>query len=365
MSFPHPNDPIVCFSHCHRKKKILCLSFPDFCPLCLAPLRSAVESGAAGKSDKIFEGRSLSPERGDLSTASVSRDVSLPILPPVDPRLDPRLGAHSFPGSDHSAGHPTPNETLMSESWTKSSFPDPQSFQDSFTPSPVSSSPDFSLDDSEKFENQPDFPEPFCERSLHQSPLALKPPSHPDSLSLSIPPFRLPSPFRRGYNHPRHLLIRPSKGSFLHDYQMYDDLHIGITDSMGTVYDYSHGGINVRSKAWSQCLIINIPSSSSSAWDEALNLHIEQTKTSLYAEDAYDGEVNNCFDFVLDFLRSLSLNAGSEQTEEKRTQTEETRRKTREMFTKSQLLPAIERAMKYILVYRKLLQTNFWIHDES
>lgn len=43
---------------------------------------------------------------------------------------------------------------------------------------------------------------------------------------------------------------------FFSDYQLMDDLHIGVTTSRGTVVSYDWNGINEDTENWQECLVV-------------------------------------------------------------------------------------------------------------
>ncbi|XP_058701359.1 MKRN2 opposite strand protein isoform X2 [Poecile atricapillus] len=73
---------------------------------------------------------------------------------------------------------------------------------------------------------------------------------------LSAAPARLPCPFRHGHGQPRAFLIRPSRGTFLLDYDGHCDLHVGITNSQGVVYNYDQEGVHRDGSGWEQCISV-------------------------------------------------------------------------------------------------------------
>jgi len=87
--------------------------------------------------------------------------------------------------------------------------------------------------------------------------------------------------------------------------------------------------------------------------------------------DAYDGDINNCLDFVLRFLQLLNAssvtpvrdcpsNSGASTAS-----TASNRESDRISFTRLRLLPVMESSMKYIMLYRKLVQTGVWVHEDT
>ncbi|RXG56296.1 MKRN2 opposite strand protein, partial [Armadillidium vulgare] len=72
----------------------------------------------------------------------------------------------------------------------------------------------------------------------------------------------VPYPFVRASQVPCCIVIKPTRGDFLHDYRNNSNLHIGVTDSEGRVYEYDFEGLHSDGAAsWMQCLAVPIISS--------------------------------------------------------------------------------------------------------
>ncbi|KAK2145735.1 hypothetical protein LSH36_660g02000 [Paralvinella palmiformis] len=163
--------------------------------------------------------------------------------------------------------------------------------------------------------------------------------------SLQIPPFRLPSPFQDSLESPYSIVIKPTNGSFIRDYSNDEDLHVGVTDSQGIVYDYSTVGISKHESGWNQVLAILIASKENyriaSVWDLKLQEFCAYGK---WQRKKYDEEINNCYTFGLEFLQLVQQHGvlGELPIENK------------SVFVKEMILPLTKKAAKYILLYRRL-----------
>ncbi|XP_054708549.1 MKRN2 opposite strand protein-like isoform X3 [Uloborus diversus] len=87
---------------------------------------------------------------------------------------------------------------------------------------------------------------------------------------------QIPYPFRCACREPNAIVIKPTEGDFLNNYANSSNLHIGITDSKGNVYEYDYSGISQNNgDSWSQCFPIKIFNSKSSClpseWDKTLD----------------------------------------------------------------------------------------------
>ncbi|XP_068239826.1 MKRN2 opposite strand protein [Palaemon carinicauda] len=178
---------------------------------------------------------------------------------------------------------------------------------------------------------------PLCRANLETEPL-------------KIPPFRIPYPFVRASQSPCALVIKPTKGDFLHEYKSTHDLHIGVTDSEGRVFEYEQEGLHSDyTSSWSQCLAIPIISDSSNRldpvwqeyWDFTLNT---LAKDPAWCEDRYDETSFNCYSFVVEFLQRLAPPGLEVKTLSKTS------------LCSQLLLPYTIPAAKYISLYRSLLK---------
>jgi len=164
---------------------------------------------------------------------------------------------------------------------------------------------------------------------------------------LRIPPFRVPTPFTSGKNSPCSIILKPTKGDFLTDYKKADNLHMGVVSSQGIVYEFDTTGLRFdRTSTWERCLAIknlhNMDHDSASwsqYWDFTLNVVAGQEN---WKKIRYDEDRNNCFSFVLAFLRALQSPQLNVYVKDRR------------LFCEKFILPKTAFAAKYITLYRKL-----------
>ncbi|KAK4306477.1 hypothetical protein Pmani_021703 [Petrolisthes manimaculis] len=169
---------------------------------------------------------------------------------------------------------------------------------------------------------------------------------------LSIPPFRVPYPFVRASQTPCCLVIKPSRGDFLHDYRSSNDLHIGVTNSDGCVYEYDSDGLHSDLTAsWNQCLSVPLITDSSNHLDPVWKEYWDFTLHSLaqdpsWVMERYCQHSFNCYSFILKFLQTLAPPGLDVKTLSKTSLCAEL------------LLPHTSNAAKYISLYRRLLSTK-------
>ncbi|KAG1706622.1 MKRN2 opposite strand protein [Nymphon striatum] len=178
---------------------------------------------------------------------------------------------------------------------------------------------------------------------------------------LRIPPFRVPYPFTDASRAPCSVVIKPTNGDFLHNYKNSADLHMGVTDSNGIVYEYDEKGLKKcrdcgDSSEWKQCLAINVTDGSnkqfSAEWKEYWNFILNIiAEDEMWTSEQYKEETHNCYTFVLTFLRSLQLRNLNGSI------------LSRTEFCKKFVLPRTTSAAKYISLYRHLLKNNIYIQQ--
>ncbi|XP_023320239.1 MKRN2 opposite strand protein isoform X2 [Eurytemora carolleeae] len=133
---------------------------------------------------------------------------------------------------------------------------------------------------------------------------------------LKIPPFAVPSPFKKAVDFPCSIVIKPTKGNFLDDYSNKSNLHIAVTDSSGEVYEFDRQGLHRdRTYDWENCLVLDLSGADPLVlemiqdpdWGEYWDICLNQTAGSdAFTRENYHEDDNNCFNFVLSFLLSLN-----------------------------------------------------------
>jgi len=165
-------------------------------------------------------------------------------------------------------------------------------------------------------------------------------------------PFRVPYPFVRATQYPCAVIIKPTSGDFLNDYYNSMDLHIGVTTSSGTIVEYDRNGLRRhRNSNWDQCLLLDQASSPwSEHWDQTL---LQVCKQKQWTARNYDEAQQNCYSFVLSFLRSLNYGNLSAAAA------------NRTVFCEKFIVPRTTSAGKYISLYRKLKEKGFYSHKNG
>ncbi|XP_046850795.1 MKRN2 opposite strand protein-like isoform X2 [Xenia sp. Carnegie-2017] len=166
--------------------------------------------------------------------------------------------------------------------------------------------------------------------------------------SVLLPPFCIPQPFVSSRQARCSVILKPTDGSFLTTYLSGDNLHIGLTTSLGgLVYSFYEDGVQVEDNSiWSICIVVNVLDITQqkffmfnlNAWDDALTKHCTHT---LWSYDKYNATENNCYDFVLGFLQTIV--PSSQEFFNKDT------------FCERYVLPETKKAAHYIDLYRNIV----------
>ncbi|XP_076755150.1 MKRN2 opposite strand protein-like [Xylocopa sonorina] len=161
-----------------------------------------------------------------------------------------------------------------------------------------------------------------------------------------IEPFLVPYPYTNAIYEENSIVIRPSQGNFLNDYHITDDLHIGITNSQGIVFEYDKEGLVINDcSKWTKCIAIRlIPSSWDNHWNETLTIMLKDPK---WRSDNYNESLMNCFNFVIEFLNNLKYTNLSFVN--------------KETICEKLILPKIRDALKYNSVSMKLKTSDIFI----
>lgn len=164
-----------------------------------------------------------------------------------------------------------------------------------------------------------------------------------------IPPYVLPSPITSSQTSPRSIVLKPTDGDFLRNYDKACNLHIGITNNQGQVFDFDENGLKVSSE-WHSCLTVS-DLGRPDEWDSALQYICS---LSLWTPCRYNEISWNCFDFALNFLnllKSLKISRGSSMT--------------RKEFCNDFLVEKTKSAEQYIHLYRQATTDGFVIVPKS
>ncbi|KAG9353027.1 hypothetical protein JZ751_017603 [Albula glossodonta] len=151
-------------------------------------------------------------------------------------------------------------------------------------------------------------------------------------------PVSIPNPFSDGHKNPCSFLVAPTEGTFLKDFEGDSDLHTGITDTKGVVYNYTKTGVRKDSVGWEKCISVPLVQpdmySLIDQWDRYL--------------DNFDEEKHNCYSYSLAFINCVLATQGK-------------RSLSKEEFSQNFVVPRIKRASKYSMLCEQISQNYFYI----
>ncbi|XP_018303149.1 MKRN2 opposite strand protein [Mycetomoellerius zeteki] len=162
-----------------------------------------------------------------------------------------------------------------------------------------------------------------------------------------IDPFRVPYPFANAT--PTSVVIRPSQGSFLDDYDVTpDDLHIGIVNSSGGIVEFDKEGLIINDiTKWTDCIVLElVPAAWTAQWDETLLLMSKDLK---WKSINYNAINMNCFNFVLEFINNLGYR--------------DLRFESKEELCERLILSKMYKVMRYLSLYSTLKDQEYLLSD--
>ncbi|GMS83788.1 hypothetical protein PENTCL1PPCAC_5963, partial [Pristionchus entomophagus] len=143
---------------------------------------------------------------------------------------------------------------------------------------------------------------------------------------------QLPTPF--GDELSSAIMLKPSEGSW-RNFELGDDLHIGIADSRGTVHSFWTEGIVTESNSWDDS--ITVSSLDLPDIDARLNDFIDQIGFK-FVPETYDETAWNCFDFIVRFLHFVDRSPLLTKVD----------------FVSQFVEDPLKRAVKYIKLYKEV-----------
>ncbi|OQV17797.1 putative MKRN2 opposite strand protein [Hypsibius exemplaris] len=178
--------------------------------------------------------------------------------------------------------------------------------------------------------------------------------------SFLLPPLCIFAPWTSSLTVPCSIVLRTTSGSFLREYNGFEDLHVGISDSNGAVTHYSEDGMQTDAY-WEECLSVTVDHSpavsrcrsdrpapgvagdssreNQCGWDNMISMFkISWRKT--IGTRGYCERANNCFDFVWAFVTDYCKQFGDPKTALNLC-------RTKDCFTEHHFLPVVEKALKF------------------
>nr|XP_004651477.1 MKRN2 opposite strand protein [Jaculus jaculus] len=173
------------------------------------------------------------------------------------------------------------------------------------------------------------------------------------SAKLEDAPVSISNPLCNGHHERCSFLLKPTQGTFLREYDGRSDLHVGITNTNGVVYNYNMHGVQRDEVGWEQCLSVPLVQPSMfglvDQWDKYLE---DFSATAAWLPHRYEENHHNCYSYTLTFINCVLATEGKEQLD-----------KTE--FTEKYVIPRTRLASKYITLYRSIEERGFHVTDHS
>ncbi|XP_037685483.1 MKRN2 opposite strand protein [Choloepus didactylus] len=171
------------------------------------------------------------------------------------------------------------------------------------------------------------------------------------SRKLEEAPVSISNPFTNGHQEKCSFLLRPTQGTFLREYDGRSDLHVGITNTNGTVYNYDIQGIHRDEAGWEQTLSIPLLQPNMfglmDQWDQYLEAF---SASGAWLSHRYEEDHHNCYSFTLTFINCILTTEGKKQLD-------------KDEFTEKYVVPRTKKASKYITLYRAIEEHGFYVVD--
>uniref|UniRef100_A0A3B5MHM0 Uncharacterized protein n=1 Tax=Xiphophorus couchianus TaxID=32473 RepID=A0A3B5MHM0_9TELE len=164
-------------------------------------------------------------------------------------------------------------------------------------------------------------------------------------------PVSLPSPFTDGHKTSCCLLVAPKTFS-RQDFTGTSDLHTGISNTKGVVYNYTQDGVRRDQSGWSRCISIPLVRPDMfhllAQWDQ----YLESFSEGPAWDPVFHEEDHNCFSFCLQFLNGILAMEGRGAL-------------SRDDFTRCFILPRMRRVSKYTTLIRHLQDHQYYLTDRQ
>ncbi|XP_008944879.1 PREDICTED: MKRN2 opposite strand protein, partial [Merops nubicus] len=145
---------------------------------------------------------------------------------------------------------------------------------------------------------------------------------------------------------------RPRRRHPAFSFRGYDgrsDLHVGITNSSGVVYNYDAEGVRRDHAGWEQCVSVPLVQPGMvgllQQWDELLE---EFSVGEAWQPHRYEEQAHNCYTFALAFINSILMAQGKRQLSKRE-------------FTEKFVIPQMRKASRYLTLHQALAANDFYI----
>ncbi|XP_046534204.1 MKRN2 opposite strand protein [Equus quagga] len=171
------------------------------------------------------------------------------------------------------------------------------------------------------------------------------------SRRLEEAPVSIANPFTNGHQEKCSFLLRPTQGTFLREYDGRSDLHVGITNTNGVVYNYTAHGVQRDEAGWEQSVSIPLLQPGMFGLRDQWDKYLEDfSTTGAWLPHRYEEDHHNCYSYTLTFINRILTTEGREQLDKNE-------------FTEKYVVPRTRTASKYIALYRAAEEHGFYAVD--
>ncbi|XP_003894129.2 MKRN2 opposite strand protein [Papio anubis] len=171
------------------------------------------------------------------------------------------------------------------------------------------------------------------------------------SRKLEDAPVSIANPFTNGHQEKCSFHLRPTQGTFLREYDGRSDLHVGITNTNGVVYNYSAHGVQRDGAGWEQSISIPLLQPHMYGMMEQWDKYLEDFSTSgTWLPHRYEEDHHNCYTYTLTFINCVLMAEGRQQLDKSE-------------FTEKYVVPRTRLASKFITLYRAIREHGFYVTD--
>ncbi|XP_069031703.1 MKRN2 opposite strand protein-like [Embiotoca jacksoni] len=166
-------------------------------------------------------------------------------------------------------------------------------------------------------------------------------------------PVSLPSPLTDGHKTSCCLLVAPGQDNLDRDFNGTSDLHTGISNTKGLVYNYTRGGVRRDEVGWERCVSVPLVRPDMfhllAQWDQYLDRFSDGPMWDP-AWHRFHEEDQNCFSFCVSFMNSVLSAEGRS-------------RLSRDVFTEIFILPRMRRVSKFTALYQHIQRHRYYVVD--
>ncbi|TWW61376.1 MKRN2 opposite strand protein-like [Takifugu flavidus] len=168
-------------------------------------------------------------------------------------------------------------------------------------------------------------------------------------------PVSLPSPFSNGHKSSCCLLVAPAHDNINREFGGTSDLHTGISNTAGIVYNYTQDGVRRDERGWECCVSIPLVGPDMfhllAQWDQYLDRFSEGSMWDPVWHKFQEDD-HNCFSFCLGFINGVLAAEGRGPL-------------SRDAFTLSFIVPRMKRVSQFTTLYQHIQSHQHYIVDRQ